>query len=476
MRVPVKVRRIRGVCMLGLALLPHARIRGAVRGASLIQAQQQEVPPAQIDEKPLALSENSLPDAAVDLPYRVAVQASGGTNRLRLVFNGDLPPGLKIDSGTNTLVIGGVPTEEGTFSFDVRAIDIDGRAMSGTYSIHVQPRTRGGPVTIADPEIINVVDADDAFFPLAIDDLEAIHVSDSYDVFMPVVINDLETIHVTDAVSELKGVVIKDSETVHVSDTDVVTLQVGVTPATAPPGTYGTAYLVVFSPAGGSATLAVSGTLPTGMFWTTQSGNFRLQGTPTQIGTFPFTITATNKVTAAVVTVQYSLVINPATLNVTANSFTRAFDQPNPALTYAVTGFVNGDASSVVSGSAILTTTATPISPVDSSPFSISIAQGTLTATNYIFDLIPGTLTVTPAPQYITFYAIPALASNSVPFPLTARASSGLAVTYSVSGPATITNSMLSVSGTGLVTVTATQPGNANFDAATAVVRSFTPQ
>jgi hypothetical protein len=471
-----KVRLIRAVCVLGLALLPHARIRGAVRGASLMQAQQQEAPPAQTDERPLALSENNFPDAAVDRSYRVSVQGSGGTNRLRLVLDGDLPPGLTIDTGSDTLAIGGVPTQEGTFRFDVRAIDIDGRTKSGTYSIHVQPLARTGPATIADPEIINVTDVDDIFFPLVINDLEVIHVTDTYDAFRPVVINDLETIHVTDVDALSKGVVINDAETIHVTDTPVLTVQVGVTPATAPPGTYGTGYLIIFSPAGGSATLSKTGAAPPGMNWTTISGNFRLQGTPTQIGSFPFTITATNKITNAVVSVQYTLVINPAILTVTANSFTRPFDQPNPTLTYAITGFVLSDTLAVVTGAPIISTTATPISPAAASPFPISLGPGTIAAPNYVFTFLAGTLTVTSIPQYITFYAIPTLIHGSAAFPLTAQASSGLAVTYSVTGPATITNSMLTVTATGLVTVTATQPGNANFTAAPAVVRSFTAQ
>jgi hypothetical protein len=64
--------------------------------------------------------------------------------------------------------------------------------------------------------------------------------------------------------------------------------------------------------------------------------------------------------------------------------------------------------------------------------------------------------------------------TNGSNFPLTARSSSGLAVTYSVSGPASITNNVLSVTGSGQIQVTASQAGGTNYNAATSVIRSFT--
>jgi hypothetical protein len=56
-----------------------------------------------------------------------------------------------------------------------------------------------------------------------------------------------------------------------------------------------------------------------------------------------------------------------------------------------------------------------------------------------------------------------------------ATASSGLPVTYSiVSGPATVSNSTVSLTGAGLVTVSASQPGDATYNAAPAAQQSFT--
>ena len=84
--------------------------------------------------------------------------------------------------------------------------------------------------------------------------------------------------------------------------------------------------------------------------------------------------------------------VNKAVLTVTAYDATRPYDTANPTFVYTTTGFVNGDAASVVSGTPGLTTTATLLSPVGAYP--IVVAQGTIAATNYSFDFINGTLRI----------------------------------------------------------------------------------
>jgi hypothetical protein len=88
-----------------------------------------------------------------------------------------------------------------------------------------------------------------------------------------------------------------------------------------------------------------------------------------------------------------TLTVNPATLTVTANSASRLFGAANPALTAAITGFVNGDTAAAVSGTPACTTTAGPSSPGGAYP--ITCAHGSLAAANYTFAFTPGTLTVT---------------------------------------------------------------------------------
>jgi uncharacterized protein (TIGR03437 family) len=85
------------------------------------------------------------------------------------------------------------------------------------------------------------------------------------------------------------------------------------------------------------------------------------------------------------------------------------------------------------------------------------------------------TIVVSKAPQTIKFGTIPNHLTSDAPFTLSATASSGLPVAFSiVSGPATIASNTLTITGTGTVTVQAAQAGNGNYAAATGVTQSFT--
>ena len=94
-------------------------------------------------------------------------------------------------------------------------------------------------------------------------------------------------------------------------------------------------------------------------------------------------------------------VVNKATLTVTADNKTRVYGDPNPVLTAMITGFVNGEvlATSGVTGSPSLTTTAITTSPVNTYP--ITAAVGTLAAANYQFTFVAGQLSVTARPVTI---------------------------------------------------------------------------
>jgi len=84
--------------------------------------------------------------------------------------------------------------------------------------------------------------------------------------------------------------------------------------------------------------------------------------------------------------------------------------------------------------------------------------------TDYTTATASVTLTVNPAPQTILFNGLPATAIYGAgPFTLGATASSGLPISYSVSGPGSVSGSTLTITGAGMVAVTASQPGNANY-------------
>ncbi len=84
------------------------------------------------------------------------------------------------------------------------------------------------------------------------------------------------------------------------------------------------------------------------------------------------------------------------------------------------------------------------------------------------------TLTVNPLGQTITFNALADVSYTATPFTLSASASSGLAVSFSVvAGPATVSGTELTLTGPGSVTVRAAQAGNATYAAAPSVDRTF---
>jgi hypothetical protein len=96
-----------------------------------------------------------------------------------------------------------------------------------------------------------------------------------------------------------------------------------------------------------------------------------------------------------------TLSVTKAPLTVSADAKTRQYGLDNPALTATLTGFVLGQnlATSGVTGSAGLSTTATPTSPVAGSPYTITASLGTLTSSNYDFVTFnTANLTITKAP------------------------------------------------------------------------------
>lgn len=95
-----------------------------------------------------------------------------------------------------------------------------------------------------------------------------------------------------------------------------------------------------------------------------------------------------------------NLIVNKAVLSVVASGGSRLYADPNPAITYGITGFTNTDTVAVVTGTATCSTTATVSSPVGS--YSVTCDISGLSAANYTFVLVPGTLMINPAPLTVT--------------------------------------------------------------------------
>ena len=110
-------------------------------------------------------------------------------------------------------------------------------------------------------------------------------------------------------------------------------------------------------------------------------------------------------------------------------------------------------------------------------PITPSAATGgTFTPSNYDITYLPGTLTVNPAGQTITFGPLAARTYGDAPFGLTATASSLLTVSYQSSDPtvASVSGNLVTIHKGGSTTLTATQAGDANWSAATPVQQTLT--
>ena len=116
-----------------------------------------------------------------------------------------------------------------------------------------------------------------------------------------------------------------------------------------------------------------------------------------------------------------TLTINKAHLTVTANAATSTYGASPPPLTATLSGFVNGDTSSVVSGVPSLSTAATAASGAGT--YAIHVVAGTLAAANYDFpNLLDGTLTINKAHLTVTANTATSAYGASPP-PLTAMLS-----------------------------------------------------
>ena len=127
-----------------------------------------------------------------------------------------------------------------------------------------------------------------------------------------------------------------------------------------------------------------------------------------------------------------TLWITQAPLTIAANNVTVGQGGAIPALTYTPSGFVNGENASVLSGSPTETTTATATSAPGSYP--INIGSGTLSALNYTFTFVPGTVTVTTAPAKSPTFSHPAGTYATVQKVTISDATPGATIYYTTNG------------------------------------------
>jgi filamentous hemagglutinin family protein len=104
------------------------------------------------------------------------------------------------------------------------------------------------------------------------------------------------------------------------------------------------------------------------------------------------TVTNANNPNYLITFTDGQLVITPAPLTIAANDAARAAGQPNPPFTATATGLQLGDTLASLNGVLLITTPATPASPVGAYP----ITPSGVSSANYTITFVDGTLVVTP--------------------------------------------------------------------------------
>ncbi len=230
--------------------------------------------------------------------------------------------------------------------------------------------------------------------------------------------------------------------------------------ATIPAHTYGDTPFTV------TATSASSGAVT----YTVTGPATILGSTLTITGTGTVTLTASQAATST-----YTAATTTTNFNVGVGTPTLAF-ATIPAHTYGDTPFTVA-ATSASSGA--VTYTVTGPATISGSTLTITGA-GTVTlsasqaaAGNYATATATASFTVNAATPTLAFAAIPAHTYGDRPFSVTATSASSGAVTYTVTGAATISGSTVTITGAGTVTLSASQAAAGNYAAATTTT-SFT--
>jgi hypothetical protein len=158
-------------------------------------------------------------------------------------------------------------------------------------------------------------------------------------------------------------------------------------------------------------------------------------------------------------------------------SVTKTFgDSPYIITAPTVTGSIAGSFTYSSSDSAVISISTSTATVVGSGSATITALFTPSDTTNYETATTTHTVTVNKASQSITFASLVDKTLGMAAFSISATSSSGLAVTFASvdTSKCTIATATITLLAAGTCTITASQAGNANYDSAPVVTRSFT--
>lgn len=424
----------------------------------------------------IVVSPATLPGATAGTAYSQTLSASGGVAAYGFSLSaGSLPAGLTLAAGG---ALSGTPTEAGSFNFTVTATDANSQTGSRAYTLVVgaptltmtpPPGTLNAPYGVPFSQTFVVSGSPGPYNRVMIGSLPTGLTISGYTISgTPTQLGSFN-ISIMMVDSGLTGTgapfSITQNYTIEVAAPTVV-----VNPATLPNPTPGVAYSQTLTASGGIAPYSFalsSGSLPAGL--TLGSGG-ALTGTATEVGSFNFTVAATDSFSQAgsraytLVVGAPTLTVSPAAGTLTApygSAYTQSFTtsgSPGPH-TYVLTGALPTGLN--FSGS---TLSGTPTAP-GSYPVTVTSTDSVLTGVGSPFAV---------AQNYVVEVAVPTIvmAPATLPEPVAGEAYSQLITAtggvapYSFALTGGALPAGLSLSAAGLLSGTATQVGAFNFTVA----------
>jgi Autotransporter beta-domain/Putative Ig domain/Cadherin-like domain len=433
----------------------------------------------------LTFSSSTVPNGNVGTAYSTTISATGGTAPYTYtVASGSLPTGLTLSS---TGVISGTPSVAGTYSFTTLATDSGGSTGAQSYSMTI---TSGGtpPVAGAVSATVGYNSGGSSATPitLSLSGGAATSVAVASAASHGTATASGTTISYTPTANYIGS----DSFTYTATNssgtsspaTVSITISaptVTISPSTLAAGTTGTAYSQTISSSGGFApyTYAVSsGSLPTSL---SLASNGTLSGTPTAVGTFNFTVSATDSSTGTHATgsLSYSVTIGAAPVAAPVSQ-TISYNSGSASATTITLSLSGGAATSVAVASAASHGTATASgTTISYTPTANYIGSDsfTYTATNSSGTSSPATVSITVSAPTVTISPSTVPSSTvSTPYSQSISASGGFApYSYAITSGSLPTGMSLATNGT--LSGTATVSGTFNFTVTVTDSSSGTP-
>ncbi len=281
----------------------------------------------------ITMTPATLPNTTAGLAYSQTITASGGIAPYSfMVTAGALPNGLTLASGG---ALSGTTTTSGTFNFTVTAADANGQNTSTAYTVVVAV-----PTLTLTPATLPAGTAGTAY-------TQALTIAGGIAPYTVILTGTLPTGLTFNAATRTFSGTPTQAGTFNLSVTvtdstggtaatvtnaytlTIATPTLTLTPATVPAGTAGVAYSQTFVASGGIAPYAYSlsaGALPAGL---TLNAAGALSGTPTVVGTFNFSVTATDSTTgtAATATIAYTLTLSAPVITITPATLPNSVQQ-----------------------------------------------------------------------------------------------------------------------------------------------------